>query len=235
MRHRAKIAIIVSACVIVAGTGAAFAAPAIYRNFIAAPPEDVPSLTVDDSALDTGTGEALDPAALSGTWVPTDGSEAGYRVDEVLNGTDVTVTGRTKKVSGTVETDGLQLTAATLTVDVASIATDNGSRDAYFRDNALNVSDHPTATFELTGPVTAGDTPKSGTAVDQKLAGTLTIAGVTRDVTFSAQASTDGETARVVGRIPITFADFGVQAPDLGFVKVEPDGYVEFDLTLVRE
>jgi len=235
MRHRAKVAVIVAACVVVVGTGAAFAAPVIYRSFIAAPPAKVPSLGVDDSTLDTGSGETLDPAALSGTWVPSDGSEAGYRVDEVLNGTPVTVTGRTEKVSGTVRTEGLQLTAARLEVDVASIATDNGSRDSYFRDNALRTNEHPTATFELTEPVSASSAPKAGAAVEQKLAGRLTIAGVTRDVTFSAQASTDGTTARVVGRIPITFADFGVQAPDLGFVKVEPSGYVEFDLKLVRE
>ncbi|PGM32354.1 polyisoprenoid-binding protein, partial [Bacillus cereus] len=33
---------------------------------------------------------------------------------------------------------------------------------------------------------------------------------------------------------PITFADYGVQAPDLGFVPVDDDGAVEFSVELAR-
>ena len=47
---------------------------------------------------------------------------AGYRVAEVLNGTDVTVTGRTDEVSGTLTAGGQTVTQASFTVDVASIA-----------------------------------------------------------------------------------------------------------------
>ncbi len=36
-------------------------------------------------------------------------------------------------------------------------------------------------------------------------------------------------------QIPITFADFGVEAPSLGFVKVEPQGFVEFELNLTKQ
>lgn len=234
MRHRARAAIITAACVIVVGTTAAFAAPVIYRNLFAAAPEKIPTLSVEDGALDPSTGEALDPAALSGTWTVTAGSEAGYRVNEVLNGTNVTVTGRTPNVTGTVTADKLTITDAKLTVDVATIATDNGNRDAYFRDQAMHVSEHPTATFVLSEPVTAAAAPKSGEPVEQRLSGELTVAGVTRSVELTAQMRTDGATANVVGRIPVTFEDFGVTAPSLGFVKVEPKGYIEFELVLKR-
>lgn len=234
MSRRAKLAILISACVIVAGTGAAFAAPLIYRSFIAAPAAKVPSLTAEDSALDPNTGDPIDPAALSGSWIVTEGSVAGYRVDEVLNGTDVTVTGRTSQVTGSITTKDLTLTDGELTVDVASIATDQPARDSYFRDQALRVSEFPTATFALTEPATASAAPKTGIASEQELTGDLTIAGETRSVTFTVQVSTDGETTRVAGQIPITFADYGVEAPSLGFVSVEPTGFVEFDLTLTR-
>nr|WP_245542796.1 hypothetical protein [Pseudoclavibacter soli] len=36
------------------------------------------------------------------------------------------------------------------------------------------------------------------------------------------------------GSIPITFADFGVTAPSLGFVSVEDHGEVEFLLNLAQ-
>ncbi|CAG7604887.1 YceI family protein [Leucobacter soli] len=239
MTRRAKIAFIVVASVLAIGATAAFAGPVIYRDFIAPPAADIPELTIDDSALDpeSGGGSAEEPDAdgFSGTWAVEDGSEAGYRVDEVLNGTDVTVTGRTSQLSGTVTIDGLAVTAASIEVDVASIATDNGSRDDYFTTQAMRTGEHPTATFELTEPAAVDSAPAAGDVIELDLEGELTLAGVTQSVTFPVQLQADGDTAQVVGRIAITFADYGVEAPSLGFVKVEPEGYVEFDLSLARQ
>lgn len=234
MRRRTKIAVITAVCVLAVGTVGAFAAPVIYRDFFAAPPAKTPTLTVDDSALDPRAGEELDPTALSGTWTIADGSEAGYRVDETLNGTDVTVTGRTSQLSGTLTVDGLSLTAATFELDVASIASDSAARDSYFKDQALRTAQYPTATFVLTEPVTLDAAPTSGEAVEHEFTGELTLAGVTRSVTFTAQARTDGDTAQVAGQIPVTFSDYGVTAPNLGFVSVEPTGFVEFELVFTR-
>ncbi len=162
----------------------------------------------------------------------TDGSYAGYRVDEVLNNTDVTVVGRTEEVTGTLTVEDLTLTAADLTVDVASITTDSSSRDDYFRDIALRASEYPEATFTLTGPVTAAATPVVGEVQTLTATGDLTIAGVTRSVTVELEAVLNDGSGQVAGSIPITFADFGVEAPNLGFVSVEPDGFVEFSLVI---
>lgn len=234
MHRRAKIAIVAVVCVLGVGALAAIAGPMIYRDFFAPTPVEAPTLTADDGALDPNSGEPLDPAALTGTWSIAEGSEAGYRVDEVLNGTDVTVTGRTSQVSGTITVDGLALTEAVFEVDVASISTDNASRDRYFRDDALQASLNPTATFVLTEPSTLDDAPLSGEPVERELTGDLTLAGVTRTVSFTVQARTDGAKVQIAGQIPIVFGDYGVTAPDLGFVSVEPDGYVEFELILER-
>jgi hypothetical protein len=38
----------------------------------------------------------------------------------------------------------------------------------------------------------------------------------------------------VSGSLPLVFADHGVEAPDLGFVRVEDRGAVEFLLRLTR-
>ena len=107
---------------------------------------------------------------LTGDWAIGAGSTAGYRLDEVLNGTDVTVVGSTDQVSGTVTVDGEAVTAATVTVDVASIATDSGNRDQYFRTVALETEQFPTATFTLTEPIDAG-VPADGDALWDVLLG----------------------------------------------------------------
>lgn len=228
--------------VLVLGVVAAIAGPMIYRDFIAAPAADVPTVSAPKNSAEAkpsdgvATGQPLDAAKLGGTWTVANGSEAGYRVEEVLNGTDVTVTGRTSGVTGTftVSADGLTLEAADLKVDVASIKTDSANRDDYFRDKALHTSQNPDATFKLTKPVTLAAAPNSGTAVTAEAEGDLTIAGVTKPVTFSVQVQSDGTTAQIAGSIPITFQDFGVTAPDLGFVKVEPTGQVEFQLNAAK-
>lgn len=235
MRKRTKAAIATVVCVLVVGSVAAIAGPLIYKQFFAAPAADTPTLTAREGALETSSATVLEAAALSGQWSIAEGSEAGYRVNEVLNGVDVAVTGRTDEVTGTLTVNDLTLEAAEFTVEVASIATDNSSRDDYFRDSALRVTEFPTATFRLTEPVTATALPAAGEVVEQQLTGELTLAGVTRTVTFTVQARTDGLSAEIAGQIPVVFADFGVTAPDLGFVRVEDHGFVEFQLVVEHE
>ncbi|PRI10987.1 YceI family protein [Leucobacter massiliensis] len=237
MQKSQKILIGAGAGVLALAAIAALAGPVIYRDFIAPPAASAPTLSTEESmTAGEPSGEKLDPQKLLGTWKVSEGSEAGYRVDEVLNGTDVTVTGRTEQVTGefTIGGDGLTLERAQLEVDVASISTDSAQRDAYFRDDALRTGEFPTATFTLTDPVSLDAAPESGAVVKTEATGELTIAGVTRTVTASVEVTSDGETAQIAGSIPITFADFGVQAPSLGFVSVEDSGSVEFQLTAAR-
>ncbi|GGH45503.1 YceI family protein [Microbacterium album] len=222
---------IVAALVLVGGAAAAFG-PAFYRDVIVG---EAPAAPAVDPATAPSAPAADEPLAdLSGTWTVASGSYAGYRVDEVLNGTDVTVVGRTEDVTGEVRVDGLSVARAEVTVDVGSIATDAAARDAYFRDQALSVREHPTATFRLTEPIETDAAPEAGESATVDVRGELTLNGVTRAVSASVDAAFDGRTAQVAGSVPITFADFGVEAPDLGFVSVEPDGFVEFLLLLEK-
>lgn len=170
-----------------------------------------------------------DPENLSGVWQISPGSQAGYRVEEVLNGQDATVVGRTDEVRGQVTVTGTELTAGDVEVQMGAVTTDSNSRDNQFQ-GILKTSEFPTSTFTLTDPVDiaaiAGGTA-SVTAV-----GDLTIAGVSRSVsaTLNLQMSDGG--VQVQGAIPITFSDFGVSAPNLGFVQVQDSGSVEMLLLL---
>ncbi len=167
-----------------------------------------------------------------GTWTVAPRSTAGYRVDEVLNGVDNTVAGTTEQVSGSIEVEGGSLTSAEVSVDVASVATDNGRRDGYFRDTVMDVGQFPTATFAVTEPVELPEL--AGTPVTVPVVGELTVTGVAREVRTELSVVRTPEGVDVSGSVPVTFADHGIDPPDLGFVRVEDAGTVEFLLHLTR-
>jgi polyisoprenoid-binding protein YceI len=225
MDKKTKITIgVAGGVVVLVGAFAAFGGP-IYKQ-LAGTPDAAPTLASTPAA----GGPVGD---LSGDWTVGGSSYAGYRVDEVLNGTPVTVNGRTDAVTGDITVAGSQVTEGTMTVDVTKIATDQPPRDAYFQDEAMETGDFPTATFTLTQPI-AADGVEAGVPATYDVTGDLTLHGVTKSVTARMQASFTSDGGQIVGSIPITFQDFGVQAPSLGFVTVEDHGSVEFSLDVAK-
>ncbi|TFC51024.1 MULTISPECIES: YceI family protein [unclassified Cryobacterium] len=234
MQKKTKIGLWIAGGVVVIGGAALAFGPAVYADYANSTVEAAPTIAAGTPGpTDAGAATEVNADDLSGTWSVAADSFAGYRVDEVLQGNDVTVTGRTADVSGELTVDNLSLTAATITVDVASIATDEGARDAYFRDSAMEADDFPTAIFTLTAPVTL-EAPVAGVAQTLSATGELTLHGVTQPVTVELQAALTEAGGQVVGSIPITFSDYGVDAPDLGFVSVEDAGSVEFELFVAQ-
>lgn len=234
MQKKTKIGLWIAGGVVVVGGAALAFGPAVYADYANSNVAAAPTIAAGTpGATDAAAPAEVNADDLSGTWSIGADSFAGYRVDEVLQGNDVTVTGRTTDVTGELTVDTLSLTAATITVDVASITTDEGARDAYFRDTAMEADAFPTATFTLTEPVTLA-APVAGVAQTLTATGDLTLHGVTQPVTVELQAALTETGGQVVGSIPITFSDFGVEAPDLGFVSVEDDGSVEFELFVAQ-
>jgi polyisoprenoid-binding protein YceI len=92
----------------------------------------------------------------------------------------------------------------------------------------------PMASFTFTNPLAlvrpAPGQPQSFTAT-----GELMLHGVTKTVTVTLDTVLTGHGGQVTGRIPITFSDFGVQAPNIEFVTVEGTGSVEFLLNLTQK
>jgi len=220
-RHGRRRLVVWGVGVVVLLVVAAFVGPAVYAGLVNGHADPAPSLSPGGTAVGR-------PGPLAdGRWTVGTGSFAGYRVHEVLQGHDATVTGRTDEVTGTVTVAGGRVTAGSVTVQVASIHTDEPPRDAYFRSTALETSRFPTATFTLAGAV-----PASSGSV--RLPGRLTVHGVTREVSIPAQAATGEAGAEIVASLPVTWADYGVGAPRLPFVTVDDHGAIELDLHLVR-
>jgi polyisoprenoid-binding protein YceI len=217
--------------------GAIAAGPWVYATFFAPEPAE-PLVLTGPTPARSGSPEPEVPATvpvgeLEGTWTVSEGSEAGYRLREVLSGAPVTVVGRTDAVSGELVVADGSITGGQVTVDVAAIATDETARDAYFR-RAMDTTTYPEASFVLEQPVDLGPVAGTTAPVAVEAVGTLTMRGLARQVTAQLEVQRGVDGVEVVGSIPVTLQDYGLTAPDLGFVTVEPTGTVELRLLLVR-
>lgn len=223
--------IAIAAIVIIAGV---FVGSRIYAANVSARAEAVPTLSAPTkTGAPSTSGGTTDATDRSGTWSVGSGSYVGYRLDEVLNGADVTVTGRTEDVSGSLTVKDEKLTAADLTLQVGTITTDSQNRDSYFRTSAIDTSKYPEATFKLTKPVDVSAT-LDGDTKEFSITGDLTINGQTVSVTSTAKGAFSDGSAQLVGQIPMTWKDFGVEAPNLGFVAVEDTGFIEYSLNVTQ-
>jgi polyisoprenoid-binding protein YceI len=173
-----------------------------------------------------------------GMWVvaPAGDGFVGYRIRERLGAISAPndVVGRSHNFSGTVTIAGGTLTAAQVTVDMTALRTDMEPRDGRMRDDGLETLRFPTATFTLTRPTPLGGV-SGGRVLSLELPGKLTLHGVTRPVVFPLRARWDGATIQVAGSMPLRRADFGLQVPSLVGFRIQDQGVVELELTLVRK
>jgi polyisoprenoid-binding protein YceI len=262
MKTRAKWGIGVIAAVILIPILLATAGVWIYINWIKDDPP--PAFSLDDSTSVTtaaaGTTAAADttatttPAASTtaaagtapttaagtaasaqdGTWAIGEGSQVGYRVTEVLFGQDTEGVGRTSDITGSIEIAGTQVSAATFTVDMTTVESDESRRDNQFRGRLLSTDEFPTSTFTLTAPIELGTVPAEGEQIAATATGDLTLRDVTKSVTFDVQAVLEGGQIRIVGSTDIVFADYGIPQPDVGGVTTQDHGLLEFSLVLTK-
>jgi polyisoprenoid-binding protein YceI len=206
-----------------------------------------PASNQSTSSSTTTEGEVgSSPAGVSGIWrVDTDtgtfsfeeatATFAGFRVEEELAQIGAaTAVGRSPAVSGAVTIDETTITQAEIEVDLTAIVSDESRRERAIRE-ALNTSQHPTATFVLTQPLDFGQVPSDGATVAATAIGDMTINGVTRAIEIPLQAQVAGESILIVGSANVVFADFEVDTPTAPMVlSVADQGTIELQLWLVR-
>ena len=181
----------------------------------------------------------LTSTAIPGSWTVASKSVAGYRVREQLAflSAPSDAVGRTSQITGTATITGsgtaLTLSAASFSVDVQSLTSDQSMRDSHLQTLGLMSAQFPHATFVLSAPVTLPATATSGAEVQVPLQGALTIHGTTKTVTIHVQARLSGSEIEVVGSISFPWGEFNMQAPNIGgFVTVNSAATMEFDLFL---
>jgi polyisoprenoid-binding protein YceI len=158
----------------------------------------------------------------------TAGSKATYRVREQLARLNFPndAVGETGAVTGAIviRPDGTFAPESKLTVDLRTVKSDEGRRDAFLRENTLHTDKFPFTEFvpkRHTGM--PNPLPVSGTAKFQ-LIGDQTIHGTTAEQTWDVVATfaPDLVSATATARFP--FAKYGLTQPKVfGLLSVEDD------------
>jgi polyisoprenoid-binding protein YceI len=228
-RRRLLVAAAVLAVVLAVG------GPFVYINYLTGDaPERLEvatgrAATASTAAAGDGIGGSLD-----GTWTAGSGSVAGYRVKEVLLGQNTEAVGRTSAVTGKLTVSGGQVASGAFSVDLTRVTSDEQRRDAQFQGRIMETATYPTATFELAEPIELDALPAEGATSSAKASGKLTVHGTTKVVTVQLTVQRSGDSFRVSGSIPVTFADYGITNPSFGPVTTEDHGEIEFLLALTR-
>jgi polyisoprenoid-binding protein YceI len=140
----------------------------------------------------------------------------------------------TTKVTGDMTAAGSAISAANVTVDMASVASGEGLRDSQFQGRIMQTSQFPTSSFALKSPIDLGSVPADQAEITVKATGTLTLHGVAKDVTIDLSAKRNGATIEVLGTVPITFSDYNISNPSGGPATVGDSGEMEFHVILTK-
>ena len=195
--------------------------------------DDAPARLSVDTADPSRTTVPLS-GGIDGTWAPhASSSQVGYRVNEVLFGQSKAAVGRTSDVTGSMVITGATVSKVSLVADMTTVSSDEGRRDAQFQGRIMDTARYPTATFELTSPITLPSA--DATTADATATGDLTLHGTTRSVTFDLSARRTGGKVAVSGTIPIVFADYGIPNPTFGPVSTEDHGELEFLVSFTKQ
>ena len=192
-------------------------------------------LSLADAPTTTASGSPTTVlTTLDGTWKVTTGSTAGYRVKETLFGQSNTAVGRTTAITGSIALAGAKVPSGSFSVDMTKVASDRSLRDSQFQGRIMDTAQFPTATFTLTSPIDFGAIPKDNVKITPQATGKLQLHGTTKTVTVSLTAQRTGNTIQVLGSIPVTFADYGINNPSGGPASVGDNGTLEFLLVLSK-
>jgi polyisoprenoid-binding protein YceI len=180
-------------------------------------------------------GAASAPAGpLDGSWAVAAGSVAGFRVRESAFGMSNDTVGRTSAVTGTVAISADRVTRGAFRVGLTGMKAGGKAQPQFAK--SLDTSKDPVATVTLTEPVTLNAAFASGATVTERVAGRLTMHGISRPVVVTVSGRRDGSALQLAGSIPVTFSRWDIRGPQsFGFIASLADsGIAEFLLILRR-
>jgi polyisoprenoid-binding protein YceI len=202
-------------------------------------PKPIPTSLLNTTPAVTEPGATAAPTTEAGdgqTWAIDSGqSEADYYVGETLAsiGVPSTANGKTSDISGTfyLTADGTALDTSqtsSFTVDLTSLQSNESRRDSRAQ-SALETSQFPTTTFTATS-VSGLDTSAiaDGAKVTFQLNGTFELHGVTKDVTWTVEATRQQNVISAIANLDFKFADYDISPPQIGgFVSVQDHGTLQ--------
>jgi polyisoprenoid-binding protein YceI len=180
-----------------------------------------------------GASGSVVPGPVSGTWTVSAGSQAGYRVQEILFGQSHTAVGRTGDVTGGITISGTTITAADFQVKMGTVLSDQSGRNVQFQTGIMDTSRYPYGRFHLTKAIRLGTVPPVGKIVMATATGDLTLRGRTLPVTFPLHAERFPGAIDVDAQIPIKFGRWHIPNPSFAITRVGNTGTIEVLLHLL--
>jgi polyisoprenoid-binding protein YceI len=209
--------------------GAAQQAAPLYESCIAArEATPTPEPTIVPAAEATPAAEApAGDADYVFLTVVAEESEACFQVFEMLRGRPTTAVGVTKTIAGEIALDRANIANTQLgeefNVNLAELKSDQGMRDRWVISSmGFNFNQFPFAKLTEAKAIGLPARPyQEGEVLQFQITGKLLIREAAVDVTFNAKASFKDGTLVANAYADYKLTDWGLQPPDLGFVKVE--------------
>ncbi|HZG88446.1 YceI family protein [Paenibacillus sp.] len=124
---------------------------------------------------------------------------------------------------------------AEATVALDSLTSGNDMRDTHVKEaRFLDAAAFPYATFALTSFEHFPTEWVEGKTVSFEMNGTLTMKGISKDVTFAVEALYSGGEILMEGNTVVTFADFGMENPHTVVMETENNVAVQTQLVLEK-
>src|SRR5437660_273671 len=162
--------------------------PFVYTHFIEGKAPKKLSLSSQTSKSSSNTAAADASGPPDGTWKVAGGSQAGYRVKEVLFGQSHEAVGRTGAITGQLTISGTSVNAGPFVVDMTSVSSDQARRDRQFQGRVMNTASYPMATFKLSKLIQLASIPADNVTTTVDVPGELTMHGTTKTVTIKITA-----------------------------------------------
>jgi polyisoprenoid-binding protein YceI len=247
-----KILIAVVVIVVIGGVGlfildrTIFAPAAVSTAVPVAPTLAAPTQAAAQPTAPAATAESAQPPATAPAAagaavvyrIDANQSEARYEVGETfLRGNRfATAIGRTKGIAGDVLVDfatPANSQIGTIVINVNQLTSDEGRRDNFIRNNALESATYPEATFKPTKIEGLPASVKPGDQLTLKVTGDLTVKQTTKPVTFAVTLTTSQDKLTGSATTEILLSDFGAGPIQLAILQTEDKAKLVFDFVAV--
>jgi polyisoprenoid-binding protein YceI len=210
----------------------------------AAPAPAAPEPTAAPTSAPAAAPAAL-PTGAQTYIIDATATSASYIVDETFFGQALTKYGIPEGLVDTIGTtqaiegqfifnwDDLSapLGAATFTVDLSTLQSDQPLRDGWIRDNGPQFGAYPNAIFVADSLANAPTSYTVGDEVTFDLVGQLTIREIAQPTTFAVTARLEGNAVIGVATADLRMTDFGIEPPNFANTLTVADDFqvrVEF-------
>ncbi|MEK5165771.1 YceI family protein [Paenibacillus sp. FSL R5-0527] len=195
--------------------------------------EAIPASGAVAEASPDGEKPVVTAEQLNGEWSTTDASKVYFSVTtsrETVNFENAAVSG-----TWTIQLDQPENMKAEGTLEMSEVSSGNGQRDEHIKTaDFFDVAQYPQATFTAASFEGLPGEWEEGKVYDFKMAGTMNVKGIDKEVTFDGQALYQDNQVRLSGTTTVTFADFGLQNPHNVVLETENDISVRLELVLEK-